>query len=73
MAPRGSSTETQSFRDAEPQPVIPPNEKKIIKSLPSSQTRPKIPVSPPFTCTYLAQHSKAVLSVNPETVNLDLE
>ena len=49
------------------------NEKKIIKCLTRSQTRPKISVSPPLKCTYLAQHSNAVLSVTLEIVNLDLE
>ena len=32
--------ETHSFRDAEAQPVIPQNDKKIINYLASSQTRP---------------------------------
>ena len=31
--------ETHSFRDAEPQPVIPQHDEKIINYLPSSQTR----------------------------------
>ena len=62
--------ETHSFRDTESQPVIPLNEKRIIKCLPSIQTRPKLSVPPLLTFTFLAQHSNAVLSV---TVNLDQE
>ena len=64
---REAAFKTHSFRDAEPQPVIFLNEKKIIKCLPSSQTRPAL------TCRYLAQYSKAVVSVTLETVNLDLD
>ena len=33
--------ETHSYRDAEPQSVIPLNEEKILKCLPSSHTKPK--------------------------------
>ena len=64
---------TITYEKARAPLTIENNEKKIMKCLPSSQTRPKISVPPPLTRTYLAQHSNAVLSVTLETVNLDLK
>ena len=73
-----AASQTHSFRDAEPRPVIPQNAKKNYGIFPL-QLRPSISTSMssrhclPLTSVLLALHDKEVLSVTAEAVNLELE
>ena len=62
-----------SFRDAEPQPVIPPNAKKR-HPISLKELRPGLNVSfKPLTTVYQAQHGILVTSVTPKAVTVYLE
>ena len=61
------------FRDAEPQPVIPPNAKKR-HPISLKELRPGLNVSfKPLTTVYQAQHGILVTSVTPKAVTVYLE
>ena len=68
-----AALQTHSFRDADPQPVISPNEKKNHGMSPKLLT-PGINISltwlPPLTPVYLALHGTAVMFITSEAVSI---
>ena len=65
--------QTHSFRDAEPQQVIPTNTKKMVSNV-SRQLRLGITISlTPNDPLYLAPHGNSVKSVSQIRVNMCLE
>ena len=68
-----AASQTHSFRDAEPQPVIQPNANKTHENCSKQLIPGKIPACPPLTSIYIILHNIETLSVTTELVNLDLE
>ena len=68
-----AALQTHSFRDADPQPVIPPNEKKNHGMSPQLLTpgiNISLTTSAPLTPVYLALHGNAVMFITSEEVSV---
>ena len=68
-----AALQMHSFRDADPQPVIPQNPKKIMEYPPNSWDQAYTSAWPPLTLVYLALHGNKAMSGTPEQINLYLE